>query len=93
MRLDSAMAKELAKDFARSSVGRIWSFVDDVIRHALISQVVMQHARRSDAADAQKPVTPAELIAFEDYIITLLDVGVRTGTGRVACRFDERSES
>lgn len=89
MRIDDKRTKMLAKDFIRSTRARLWNFVTDDVRHALIDAAVMDCIRLADAVENQAPLTPAELVLFRCNLIAALHRGVPMGsTGRQFLRFD-----
>lgn len=91
MRFDKAHAKQVAKDFITSSNAKIWIFVDDEIRSALVDQVIMNCVRMASAVEACAPFRPDELMAFRALVIGILHHdGVPMGrAGRMFLRFND----
>ena len=89
MRFDKNHAKTTAKDFMMSTNARLWPFVSDDVRDALIDQVVMNCVRVAVAVEACAPFAPDELIAFRSAIVAVLDDGIPMGpAGRRGLMFD-----
>jgi hypothetical protein len=90
MRFDKSHAKQVAKDFMTSSNAKIWQFVDDEIRNALIDQTVMGCVRMANAVAADNPFRPGELLAFRKEVVRILHDGISMGSaGRRFMRLND----
>lgn len=84
MRTDPGTTRTLAREFLGSWRAKLWHFVTDDVRRALIDSLVMEHVQLAHAVDNQAPVTPAELIEFRGALIATLAAGIpRSSAGRV----------
>ena len=89
MRFDKNHAKVTAKDFMMSINARLWPFVSDDVRDALVDQVVMNCVRMAAAVESCAPFSPDELISFRSAIVAALDEGIPMGSaGRRGLMFD-----
>lgn len=82
MRTDQARVLSLARDFATSDRAKLWHFVTDDVRHALIDAAIMDCIRLADAVDNQTPLTPIAILDFRNALIATLRTGLQSRTGR-----------
>lgn len=84
MRLDRTAVRALAKDFDGSPLSRLWNFVTNDVRQAIVDSIVMGHVRSAWASDVDAPVTPTELLELRAAIVDALAAGIPHGTaGRI----------
>lgn len=80
MRTDATTIRTIAREFASSSLAKLWNFVTTDVRGALVDSLVMNHLRMADAADNGTPHTPAEIIEFRDRLVAQLEAGIPRGS-------------
>lgn len=69
--LSKAEIRRIAVDF-RAGRGRAWPWVSDSVQEALIDAEVMDQVRAAHSADAENPITPAQLVELRQQIAEAL---------------------
>lgn len=93
MRFTKAYVSIIAKDFLMSSQAKIWPFVQDEIRDALIDQIIVGCVRSAATVATCAPFAPDELLEFRAAIVSMLDAGIPMGSaGRRRLMFDRTHE-
>lgn len=89
MRLDAAFVRDTAKAMINGDAARIWTYVGDEIREALIDRAVMDCVR---LADETSPVTTGQLVEFRGRLVELLEEGVFIGKSKHGLMLDSVRE-
>lgn len=84
MRIDNQHVRELARKFHRSWRAELWCFVADDVRAALIDSMVMESVAMAHAVDAQRPLTPMQIMELRCDLAEELHRGAHQ---RVSYRF------
>lgn len=85
MRMDRQHVANLARTFHTSWRAKLWPLVSDEVRAALIDSMVMASIATAHAVDAQKPITPMQIMAMRCDLAEELHRGARH---RPSYRFD-----
>lgn len=75
MRFDDRFVRATAKMMLGGDAARIWTYVSDEIREALLDRAVMDFVRSA----VNTLVTPAELVEFRERLVVTLAEGVFIG--------------
>ena len=90
MRTDKDTVRTLAREFARSRMADAWFAFSSDVRSALLDAAIMDHVRMAAACDADKPMTPSELVEFRRDFARELHRGVPRGSaGRLRFVVDD----
>lgn len=69
--LGQAEINRIAREF-KAGRGRAWAWVSDGVQEALIDAEIMDQVRAAHSADAEKPITPAQLMAMRQDLALAL---------------------
>lgn len=80
MKMTKEWARTLAREFHISKRATLWYQFTDDLRWALVDATIMDYVQLAAACDANKPMTPQELIDFRQMFVDVLAEGIPRGS-------------